>query len=302
MTDAIADYAAWIGRSEITDDELALAPALAAAATLDDTTTRFAKGSPLPPLVALVLLSSSGSAGAARCRRAPTAWRLHAADPLSAPDVCRCAHALPPAAGHRAAGAARSRDSHIRLKSGRSGSLAFVSVLCRFYQDGVLCIEEEQDIVYREPGPAACLPARDRLAAAPGRSVVTNRDAGPEDSCFRFSALTFNAHRIHYDRPYAVNEEGYPGLVVHGPLDRGPADGTGARRMSRRRVAGVQLPRPGAAFRPGAVSPGMHRQRRSAGTRSPGARWCGGDERQRRAHAIVVVLRSGLRCMVAARR
>jgi 3-methylfumaryl-CoA hydratase len=104
----------------------------------------------------------------------------------------------------------------VRLKSGRSGSLAFVSVVYRFYQDGRLCIEEEQDIVYREPGPAVACPPCSTGRRCP-RACRAHRHADPK-LLFRFSALTFNAHRIHYDRPYAIGEEGYPGLVVHGPL------------------------------------------------------------------------------------
>jgi 3-methylfumaryl-CoA hydratase len=105
----------------------------------------------------------------------------------------------------------------ISQKSGRSGSLAFVSVVISFFQQDQLCIEEEQDIVYREPGPSVSRPqVLDWLAPPPG---AWSRVVTPDPTLlFRFSALTFNAHRIHYDRPYATDEEGYPGLVVHGPL------------------------------------------------------------------------------------
>ena len=74
-----------------------------------------------------------------------------------------------------------------------------------------------QDIVYREPGARIAAPAAVELprAAAP----AWTRTVTPTPVLlFRFSALTFNAHRIHYDRPYAINEEGCPGLVLHGPL------------------------------------------------------------------------------------
>ncbi len=106
---------------------------------------------------------------------------------------------------------------NVELKSGRSGSLAFVTVGYRIYQQAELCIEEEQDIVYRQPGPPLAAPEPVPLPNLPpgtwSRTVVPDTRL-----LFRFSALTFNAHRIHYDRPYAIQEEGYPGLVVHGPL------------------------------------------------------------------------------------
>lgn len=103
------------------------------------------------------------------------------------------------------------------LKSGRSGSLAFVTVRYEISQHGVLCIAEEQDIVYREPGAAVAAQAA-QPAPAQADGTWTRTVAPDARLLFRFSALTFNAHRIHYDRPYAEMDEGYPGLVVHGPL------------------------------------------------------------------------------------
>jgi 3-methylfumaryl-CoA hydratase len=98
----------------------------------------------------------------------------------------------------------------------RHAGLCF-GALHRYYQDGRLCIEEEQDIVYREPGPAVACPRV--LDWPPLPAGACARIVTPDPRLlFRFSALTFNAHRIHYDRPYAIEEEGYPGLVVHGPL------------------------------------------------------------------------------------
>jgi 3-methylfumaryl-CoA hydratase len=80
-----------------------------------------------------------------------------------------------------------------------------------------MCIEEEQDIVYRAPGPPSPLSQPVELPVVP--NGAWSRIVVPDTRLlFRFSALTFNAHRIHYDRPYAKSEEGYPGLVVHGPL------------------------------------------------------------------------------------
>jgi 3-methylfumaryl-CoA hydratase len=98
-------------------------------------------------------------------------------------------------------------------KQGRSGPLHFVTVRTEVSQGGQVVISEEQDLVYRAPG--ANDPARSAEITAPaGRDRQVAVDPV---LLFRFSALTYNAHRIHYDREYA-RAEGYPGLVVHGPL------------------------------------------------------------------------------------
>jgi len=112
------------------------------------------------------------------------------------------------------------RQSTVRnvvMKSGKSGSLGFVTVGQHFSQGGVLCLEEEQDIVYREPGGRVMAPLA--VALQPLPDGAWTRTLQPDTRLlFRFSALTFNAHRIHYDRSYAREVEGYPGLVVHGQL------------------------------------------------------------------------------------
>ena len=98
-------------------------------------------------------------------------------------------------------------------KQGRSGPLVFVTVRTEVSQGSQVVITEEQDLVYREPG--ADNPARSAEMTAPaGRDRTVAVDPV---LLFRYSALTYNAHRIHYDRDYA-RAEGYPGLVVHGPL------------------------------------------------------------------------------------
>ncbi|MFC3609362.1 FAS1-like dehydratase domain-containing protein [Stutzerimonas tarimensis] len=101
----------------------------------------------------------------------------------------------------------------IEEKTGRSGALLFVTVQHDYSQDGRLAIREEQDIVYREPSPPTIgggeLPARGDWS-----EMVTPTST----LLFRYSAVTFNGHRIHYDWPYVTETEGYPGLVVHGPL------------------------------------------------------------------------------------
>lgn len=109
-----------------------------------------------------------------------------------------------------------STIKQILSKSGRSGRLVFVTVLHEISNASGVAIREEHDIVYRDaPAPGAASP---QSVAAPtdeqfGRTVTPDPVL-----LMRYSALTFNGHRIHYDRPYAMQEEGYPGLVVHGPL------------------------------------------------------------------------------------
>jgi 3-methylfumaryl-CoA hydratase len=100
-------------------------------------------------------------------------------------------------------------------KHGRSGRLTFVTVRHTFEQGGQVALVEEQDLVYR--APTATLPARPAAEAVPGATPDCLQLQVDNTLLFRFSALTYNAHRIHYDQAYAASE-GYPGLVVHGPL------------------------------------------------------------------------------------
>ena len=109
-------------------------------------------------------------------------------------------------------------------KQGRSGPLHFVTVRTEISQGGQVVITEEQDLVYREPTPTAptapAAPAPTAPGSPPAPPPTGDRDWPVEVNpvlLFRFSALTYNAHRIHYDRDYA-RAEGYPGLLVHGPL------------------------------------------------------------------------------------
>ncbi|WP_458379403.1 FAS1-like dehydratase domain-containing protein [Pseudomonas chlororaphis] len=106
-----------------------------------------------------------------------------------------------------------STISHVEEKTGRTGALLFVTVRHEYSQDGRLAIREEQDIVYREPTPPK---------QASGEPLIQGDWREPVNPSptllFRYSAVTFNGHRIHYDFPYVTETEGYPGLVVHGPL------------------------------------------------------------------------------------
>ena len=110
-----------------------------------------------------------------------------------------------------------SRIDKVEQKSGRAGALCFVTVRHTVTGAGGLAIEEEQDLVYREPPRAGAAGAL--AAPEPAPRGAWRREIVPDDVLlFRYSALTFNGHRIHYDRRYVTTEEGYAGLVVHGPL------------------------------------------------------------------------------------
>jgi 3-methylfumaryl-CoA hydratase len=113
----------------------------------------------------------------------------------------------------------RSGVAGVLVKSGRSGAMAFVTVRSELLVDGAPVGVEEQDLVYRsEPdGAARRAPARPDGGAEPTGPWRLELSTDPV-LLFRFSALTYNGHRIHYDHPYVTQVEGYPGLVVHGPL------------------------------------------------------------------------------------
>jgi 3-methylfumaryl-CoA hydratase len=129
----------------------------------------------------------------------------------------------------------RSQVGSVQEKQGRSGPLTLVTVEHQILQRDRVVIDERQDIVYIAARPAPDPTAADPAAADPAAADPAAADpaaAGPEVRpadgewaidvspalLFRFSALTYNAHRIHYDRDYARQVEGYPGLVTHGPL------------------------------------------------------------------------------------
>jgi 3-methylfumaryl-CoA hydratase len=214
------DFRAWIGRSEQTSDPMSSAQAQAAQATFDEDGAPLAEGEALPlpwhwffflPRAAQAALGEDGhperGAGGGFLPPFPHPRRMFAGARMRVHQPLRV--------GMPALREATIRD--VAIKSGKSGSLAFVTVAYRFTQGGALCLEEEQDIVYREPGAPVPAP---RPAALPELAAgAWSRTVLPDTRLlFRFSALTFNAHRIHYDRPYATAVEGYPGLVVHGPL------------------------------------------------------------------------------------
>ncbi|MGX9432225.1 MULTISPECIES: FAS1-like dehydratase domain-containing protein [Bradyrhizobium] len=110
-----------------------------------------------------------------------------------------------------------SRISDVSLKSGSTGTLCFVSVHHEVTTPRGLAIRERQDIVYRE---MTSTPAATSAKAPPPPPVAKHHESHMADPVllFRYSALTFNGHRIHYDRDYVTKVEGYPGLIFHGPL------------------------------------------------------------------------------------
>jgi 3-methylfumaryl-CoA hydratase len=210
-------YADWVGRGQENEELIALAPVQAAAALLDDTTTAFAPGSPLPPLwhwfffLARTPQARLGADGHPQ--------RGGFLPPIELPRRmfagARVRFLKPLVIGKPAM--RRSRIQDISSKAGKTGNLAFVTVENHIHQDGELCVAEEQDIVYREPGGPIRAPEPRAFPPAPAGALT--RVVTPDPTLlFRFSALTFNAHRIHYDRSYATAVEGYPGLVVQGPL------------------------------------------------------------------------------------
>jgi 3-methylfumaryl-CoA hydratase len=227
-------FTAWIGRTETVTEDISAARVAQLAATLDLAEAP-GPGAPLPP-----------------------AWQWLYFNPavrqseLGVDGHPRRGGFLPPIelprrmwAGSRITyhaplpiGASAEKVSEIvkvEAKSGKSGSLVFVTVRHQTSANGTLCIEEEQDLVYRSP-PEPGAPA------APGKPAPDNAKWSEEimptaPLLFRYSALTFNGHRIHYDAPYATQEEGYPGLVVQGPLTATLLHGLAVRARPGQRLA-----------------------------------------------------------------
>ena len=108
----------------------------------------------------------------------------------------------------------KARITEVAVKEGKSGRLCFVTVQNRITVDGNLRLVETEDIVYRDDGVAG--PGRSPPPAPAG--TWSRPQLMTTTMLFRYSALTFNGHRIHYDRRYVTQVEGYPGLIVHGPL------------------------------------------------------------------------------------
>jgi len=212
----IAHLQTWIGRSEEVEERVCPFPSNALAATLDRDDPPYAEGAALPPLWHWLHFLSLCPQGALGPDGHPA--RGGFIPPVPLPRRMWAGSRLQFRAPMRIGQALRrvSAIEEVAHKSGRSGDLVFVTVRHRILDGDTPCVEEEQDIVYREaPAPGAPAPAP---TAAPESSAFS-RTIHPDPVLLqRYSALTFNGHRIHYDRDFCVHREGYPGLVVHGPL------------------------------------------------------------------------------------
>jgi 3-methylfumaryl-CoA hydratase len=202
----------YIGRFTVAEDDMTGFPLTALAATLDLNET----GDTVPPLwhwlyfLPVAPMSEVGADGHPK--------RGGFLPPVSLPRRMwaggRLTFHAPIKVGEHARRTSTITD--IGDKTGRSGRLVFVTVQHTIEAGGELKIEEEHDIVYRDaPQPGAAEPK-----PTSARSGETWRRTLSADAVmlFRYSALTFNGHRIHYDYPYVTQVEGYPGLIVHGPL------------------------------------------------------------------------------------
>ncbi|EJW09416.1 hypothetical protein A33M_1370 [Rhodovulum sp. PH10] len=210
-----APLESWIGRTQEETDRVGPTPVRALAATLDDASIDTADGAPLPELwswlyfLPIVPMSQVGPDG--HPKRGgflpPIALerRMWASGRLTFHDRLRIGDAV----------TKRAEIVKIAEKTGKAGRMVFVTVRHEVFSPRGLAVREEQDIVYiAMPDkfvPPAPTPLPENLA---WREPVRIDPV----LLFRFSALTFNGHRIHYDEPYAMGVEKYPGLVVHGPL------------------------------------------------------------------------------------
>ncbi len=208
-------YDEWVGREEAHTQRIDAAVVQAMAATLDLERAPGA-GEPLPPgwqwLFFNPAARRSGLGADGHPRRGGFLPPIELPRRMWAGSRIRYLADLP--IGSEAT--RRSRIAKVENKVGKRGSLWFVTVEHTTSCDGTPCIVEEQDIVYREAPPPGA-------AAAPPEpydgQARWSQELRPDTTLlFRYSALTFNGHRIHYDQAYARDEEGYPDLVVHGPL------------------------------------------------------------------------------------
>ncbi len=217
MTELDVDHLrSWIGRQEPQHDQVTRFPVAALAATLDRDDPAPAAGDPLPPLwhwlyflptARQSILGPDGHpARGGFLPPVPLPRRMWAGGRFTFHQPLRVDEAT-------------TRVSTVRdvtVKQGRNGAVCFVLVRHEVSGANGLALEEEHDIVYRDAPAAGEAPAVPRPVRT---DDVWRREVIPSDPLlFRYSALTFNSHRIHYDRRYVTEVEGYPGLIVHGPL------------------------------------------------------------------------------------
>jgi 3-methylfumaryl-CoA hydratase len=209
----------WVGRTETRIDHVTPTPVAAMAATLDvdaAIATDADAGAPLPPLwhwlyfTSLAPQRELGPDGHAKrggfLPPVPLPRRMWAGGRLEFLRHVRVGDTL----------TRLSRIASVDVKEGRSGTLVFVTVRHEYSEGADVVLTEEHDIVYRDnPQPGAKTPPPQ---PAPTDAAFSREIVPDPVLLFRYSALTFNGHRIHYDRPYVTEVEGYPGLIVHGPL------------------------------------------------------------------------------------
>ena len=210
----MSEFEDWVGRRETAEDVIAAGPVERLSATLGRNDERPMPGDPLPPCWHwLYFLEATPRAELGPDGHPKRGGFL---PPVSLPRRMW--------AGGRIAfprplhiGEAVRRESEILSitpKQGRGGRLVFVTVRHLISGEDGPAVDEEHDIVYRGADAGGARPGEQ----PPGDSLW-RREITPDIAMlFRFSALIFNAHRIHYDRDYVTGEEGYPGLLVHGPL------------------------------------------------------------------------------------
>ncbi|MBT2793830.1 FAS1-like dehydratase domain-containing protein [Paraburkholderia strydomiana] len=212
MSDSHQKLDDWLGTERVANDLITAFPLAALAATLD----REQSGDTVPPLwhwlyfLPIAPMSEAGPDGHPKrgdfLPPVPLPRRMWAGG--------RITFHAPLKVGERAT--RTSTIANIEDKTGRSGRLVFVTVQHSIAVGGELKLEEEHDIVYRDAPLTDARPQQPQLAPQGER---WSRIIEPDPvMLFRYSALTFNSHRIHYDYPYATQVEAYPGLVVHGPL------------------------------------------------------------------------------------
>ncbi len=243
-------YEDWVGREETLTERMAASAAAAMAATLDLPTSP-GPGEPLPPgwhwMFFNPVVRRSGLGDDGHPRRGGFLPPIDLPRRMWAGSRVRYLAAVPvDALADR-----RSRITRVQNKVGKRGPLWFVTVEHTTQVDGRVCVVEEQDIVYRDAASATptLAPEVHDDKAAWSREVIADTT-----QLFRYSALTFNGHRIHYDQAYAREEEGYPDLVVHGPLtatllQQLAVENAGGRRLARFEFRGVNPLFAGRAFR-----------------------------------------------------
>jgi 3-methylfumaryl-CoA hydratase len=215
MSDTVS-YADWLGRTRQQDDVVTAAPVRALAATLDRDDPPPAEGDPLPPLWHWLYFLPSERQREIGPDGHPT--RGGFLPPVTLPRRMWAGGRFEFLQPLRVGQAVRrlSRIADVSGKQGKTGPLVFVRVRHEIGNGDAVALTEEHDIVYREAPRPGTRP--DTAAPAPAGEQFTRTIVPDPVLLFRYSALTFNGHRIHYDRSYVTEVEGYPGLVVHGPL------------------------------------------------------------------------------------